>query len=350
MPHGPRPDGSVGPPRRRPDAASRPLRPSSSAWCPQPVFLLSYLRSGSTMMRMVLNSHSQICAPLEMHLRALRLDTSTAKLLELAMQELRLSNRDLENMLWDRLLYDQLLKSGKSIIVDKTPHNTLSWRRIHRYWPDAKFILLYRHPVRMMESMHKAHPNTSPEHWGDQILRFAKAMDEAHKVHGGLVLRYEELTRDPAAQTRRICEFLGVPWEAGMIDYGNQQHGGFVRGLGDWSDKIKAGDDPAGTAGPGAVRRARLPARGRRDPRLPLTVPEIACARRTSASPTCPTSPTNRTTPTCRRRAADGLGRGRARRRRAGAAAARRAVVVVPVPHDDAGARRRRACARSRRT
>ena len=26
-----------------------------------------------------------------------------------------------------------------------------------------------------------------------------------------------------------------------MIDYGSQQHGGFVRGLGDWSDKIKGG-------------------------------------------------------------------------------------------------------------
>ena len=97
------------------------------------------------------------------------------------MQELRLSNRDLENMLWDRLLYDQLLKSGKSIVVDKTPHNTLSWRRIHRYWPGAKFILLHRHPVRMMESMRKAHPKTPPQHWGEQILRFAKAMDEANE-------------------------------------------------------------------------------------------------------------------------------------------------------------------------
>jgi hypothetical protein len=229
---------------------------------PEPVFLLSYLRSGSTMMRMVLNSHSQICAPLEMHLRALRLDTSSAKLLELAMQELRLSNRDLENMLWDRLLYDQLLKSGKSIVVDKTPHNTLSWRRIHRYWPGAKLILLHRHPVRMMESMQKAHPKTPPEHWGDQILRFAKAMDEAKKVHGGLILRYEELTRDPTAQTRRICEFLNVPWEAGMVDYGNQQHGGFVRGLGDWSDKIKAGEiqpappDPAPSEVPDYLREA----------------------------------------------------------------------------------------------
>jgi hypothetical protein len=235
--------------RRAARAASRRVRRATSSAAP-------------TMMRMVLNSHTQICAPLEMHLRALRLDTSTAKLLELAMQELRLSNRDLENMLWDRLLFDQLLKSGKSIIVDKTPHNTLSWRRIHRYWPGSKFILLYRHPVRMMESMHKAHPNTTPQHWGDQILRFSQAMDEARKTHGGLVLRYEDLTRDPAAQTRRICDFLGVPWEAGMTEYGNQQHGGFVRGLGDWSDKIKAGaiqpapPDPAPSDVPDYLREA----------------------------------------------------------------------------------------------
>lgn len=229
---------------------------------PEPVFLLSYLRSGSTMMRMVLNSHSQICAPIEMHLRGLRLDTSAAKLLQLALQELRLSNRDLENMLWDRLLYDQLLKSGKSIVVDKTPHNTLIWRRIHRYWPDAKFILLYRHPVRMMESMHKAHPEKPQNHWGDQILRFARALDDAKRAHGGLVLRYEELTRDPAAQTRRICDFLGVPWEAGMIEYGRKHHGGFVRGLGDWSEKIKAGailpapPDPAPSEVPDYLREA----------------------------------------------------------------------------------------------
>lgn len=232
---------------------------------PEPVFLLSYLRSGSTMMRMVLNSHSQICAPLEMHLRALRLDTSNAALLDLAMKELRLSNRDLENMLWDRLLYDQLLKSGKSIIVDKTPHNTLSWRRLHRYWPRSKFILLYRHPVRMAESMHKAYPNNPDDHWAEQIMRFAKALDDARQVHGGLVLRYEDITRDPATATRRICDFLGVPWEAGMIEYGNQQHGGFVKGLGDWSDKIRAGQiqpappDPAPKDVPDYLREpARL--------------------------------------------------------------------------------------------
>ena len=208
---------------------------------PDPVFVLSYLRSGSTLTRVVLNSHSQICAPLEMHLQALRVNVGKARLHELALKELGLTNRDLENMLWDRILYDQLLKSGKSLVVDKTPHNTLSWQRIHRYWPNAKFIILYRHPVPVLASMHKAHPNQPEEHWAEQMTRFARALDRAKTVHGGLEVRYEDLTRDPVAVTREICDFLGVPWERGMVDYGQQEHGNFTRGLGDWSDKIKAG-------------------------------------------------------------------------------------------------------------
>jgi len=208
---------------------------------PEPVFVLSYLRSGSTLTRVVLNSHSQICAPLEMHIQALRVNQGKAPLHQRAMAELGLANRELENMLWDRILYDQLLKSGKQIVVDKVPHNTLIWQRLHRYWPRAKFIILYRHPVPVLASMSKAHPSQPPEHWAEELTRFARALNRAYEVHGGLKLRYEDLTREPEPTTRKICEFLGVPWDPAMIDYGMQQHGNFTRGLGDWSDKIKAG-------------------------------------------------------------------------------------------------------------
>jgi hypothetical protein len=54
-------------------------------------------------------------------------------------------------------------------------------------------------------------------------------------------VRYEDLAADPAAETRRLCEFLGVPWEAQMLDYGTFEHGRFRPGLGDWSDNIKSG-------------------------------------------------------------------------------------------------------------
>jgi hypothetical protein len=126
-------------------------------------------------------------------------------------------------------------------VVDKTPHNTLSWQRIHRYWPRAKFILLYRHPVPVINSMMAMQPNKPPEHWAEDLMRFARALNRAYEVHGGLKVRYEDLTRDPEATTRKICEFLGVPWEAGMVNYGEKEHGNFTRGLGDWSEKIRAG-------------------------------------------------------------------------------------------------------------
>jgi hypothetical protein len=143
--------------------------------------------------------------------------------------------------LWDRVLFDQLAKSGKAHIIDKTPGNSLWWRRIHNYWPKAKFIILYRHPVRVMQSWEKAHPKLKREGTIAQMLRFAEALEQARQAHGGLVVRYEEFTRDPAKVSKEICEFIGVPWEPEMIAYGEKDHGNFVRGLGDWSDKIQSG-------------------------------------------------------------------------------------------------------------
>lgn len=207
---------------------------------PQPVFVLSYMRSGSTLLRVLLNSHSQICAPHEMHLRSLKV-TAQGPLTRASLKELRLTPRDLENMLWDRVLFDRQLMSGKPVVVDKTPANALIWRRIHRNWPDAKFIFLYRHPLRILGSWSEARPDISEEKSVPQLLRFTRSMEQARAKHGGLVVRYEELTREPEKVTREICEFLGVPWEPQMIEYGSQNHGKFVRGLGDWNDKIKSG-------------------------------------------------------------------------------------------------------------
>ena len=206
---------------------------------PEPVFILSYMRSGSTLLRVVLDSHSKLCAPHEMHLSLLRLDFKGQS--EAAMREIGFSARGLENLLWDRVLFDQLAKSGKSHIIDKTPGNSLWWRRIHKYWPEAKFVILYRHPVRVMESWERARPEIKREKTVAQMLRFAQALEAARETHGGLVVKYEDLTRNPAQVTQQICSFIGVPWEPQMIAYGEKDHGTFVRGLGDWSDKIQSG-------------------------------------------------------------------------------------------------------------
>lgn len=128
---------AVRPPRRILDAVPSPRSPGTpderSYVAPRaprlvdsPVFVLSSVRSGSTLLRVLLNSHSQIRAPPEMHLRTVHVHLSrdfTAG----AMQALELDKDELEHALWDRLLHLELTRSGKRIIVDKTPPNTLVW-------------------------------------------------------------------------------------------------------------------------------------------------------------------------------------------------------------------------------
>jgi hypothetical protein len=84
----------------------------------RPTFILSSIRSGSTLLRCLLNSHPMICAPHELHLGhvAVTVDTDYASL---GMSLLGYSTADLQRLLWDRILHTVLAASGKAVIVDK---------------------------------------------------------------------------------------------------------------------------------------------------------------------------------------------------------------------------------------
>jgi hypothetical protein len=73
------------------------------------------------------------------------------------------------------------------------------------------------------------------------VLRYCNAVEDARHRHPGIAVRYEDLVADPEGVTRQLCRFLGVRWEATMLDYGRFGHGRYRSGLGDWKDKIKSG-------------------------------------------------------------------------------------------------------------
>jgi hypothetical protein len=76
---------------------------------PSPVFVLCSIRSGSTLLRCLLNSHPLVHAPHELHLvdLAVHLDSRFARL---AMQVAGLDDRHLEHLLWDRVLHRELAR------------------------------------------------------------------------------------------------------------------------------------------------------------------------------------------------------------------------------------------------
>ncbi|MFF3985902.1 sulfotransferase family protein [Streptomyces sp. NPDC001797] len=225
----------------------------------KPVFVLSSVRSGSTLLRVLLNSHSRIRAPHEMHLRTVHVRMSRDFTAD-AMAELALDKDELEHVLWDRVLHLELSRSGKDVIVDKTPPNTLIWPRLHRCWPDARFVLLLRHPGAVVQSLISRRTEPDLDQIYGEVLGYAEKLEEARRqLPDAHVIMYEDLTAEPERVTRGLCEYLGVPWESAMLDYGTQDHGTFRPKLGDWSNEIKSGHiQAARQADPAAELPPRL--------------------------------------------------------------------------------------------
>ncbi|MER6950288.1 sulfotransferase [Nonomuraea sp. NPDC000554] len=216
-----------------------PVEPAIDRLLTAPVFLMSPVRSGSTLLRAMLNAHPDLHAPHELHVRRLTVGFGTS-LAEKAMAELGHTRSDLEHLLWDRVLHRELVRSGKRFVVDKTPANAFAHERIAACWPDARFVFLLRHPASIAASWAEASPDRrTPEDAAVDALRYMKAVQRARKALPGLTVRYEDLTADPERVTRELCAFVGVPWAPDMLTYGEPD---VVRkGLGDWTEKIRSG-------------------------------------------------------------------------------------------------------------
>jgi hypothetical protein len=205
-----------------------------------PTFVLCSVRSGSTLLRVLLDSHSKICAPHELHLRDISVGLRT-EYAERSLGEIGLGADRLEFLLWDRLLHREMAGAGKELLVNKTPSDVFVVERIRECWPDARFIFLLRHPLAIARSRHAARPQDSEARNLKMVRRYCDAIERARHTYDGLTVRYEDIVADPERETRRVCEFLGVEWEPTMLRYGDFDHGRLRPGLGDWSEQIKSG-------------------------------------------------------------------------------------------------------------
>jgi hypothetical protein len=207
----------------------------------EPVFVLCTLRSGSTLLRVLLNSHSRLHAPHEMHLRYISVHLDQ-KWSERSMKAMGLDARRLEYLLWDRLLDRTLARSAKPTLVEKTPNNVFIADRLRECWPDARLLFLLRHPAAIARSrLTVLGERGDPDANVDLIRRYCEALEAARRAYPGHTLRYEELTAEPERVLRAVCTYLGVRFEREMLEYGRFRHGPFRAGLGDWKEKIRTG-------------------------------------------------------------------------------------------------------------
>src|ERR1700722_1991403 len=221
--------------------------PEGSRLLTAPVIVLSPARAGSPLLRMILDSHSALYAPPELPLAQLTVRAETSWILA-SLKELQLTTQEVNYLLWDQVLADALSRSGKPTVVLKTPSNVLVWREIAQCWPDARFIFLLRHPASAVASLNASfkaawHPGESGSlaESARKALRYMTSLEEARHALPGRTVRYEDLTAAPGTQAGQLCEYLGLPFEPRMLEYGRFGHGRVGAGLGDASAKLKSG-------------------------------------------------------------------------------------------------------------
>src|SRR5258707_15831264 len=67
------------------------------------------------------------------------------------------------------------------------------------------------------------------------------ALEQAREARPGFTVGYGDLPAEPERVVRGLCEFVGVPFEPKMLEYGDFDHAGFTPGLGDSSLNIRSG-------------------------------------------------------------------------------------------------------------
>ena len=206
------------------------------------LFLLSAPRSGSTLMQRMLGSHSQVFTHPEPHLmtplahlgyfdkvdKAPYDHINSAEAMRLFVEGLPRGEEDYLDALraYADTLYGRMLAaSGERYFLDKTPAYALVADFIGKVYPEAKYVVLTRHPLAIFSSYansffdgdwQTAHAfNPIVERYVPAIARFVRAQ-RVPLIH----VRYEQVVQAPEAHLERIFEFLGVDNEPGAVDYG----------------------------------------------------------------------------------------------------------------------------------
>lgn len=191
-----------------------------------PVFVVGSMRSGSTLLRLILDSHPHIAIGAETGfmggLRAAK-DIPTWKFgngwyerLGWTEEEFDARLREFYSGLFQRFAAQQ----GKPRWGEKTPFHTEHIGEMARIFPDAVFVGLVRHPGAVASSLRaKFHYGFTEAlaYWAETNLRLVGAGSElADRL---VLLRYEDLVLEGEPVLRDLLAWLDEPWHPDVLEH-----------------------------------------------------------------------------------------------------------------------------------
>ena len=202
-----------------------------------PVFLIGFPRSGTTLLDQVLDAHPGLATMEEKP--ALDAVRHAVAAMPGGYPE-ALAGLDAAGIQRLRRLY--VAEAARYVavpegarLVDKMPLNTIDAGLIARLFPKAKVLLALRHPCDVVLSgfMQAFKPNPAMvqfETLKSSALFYAAVMDLWQRYEPVLPLsvhrvRYEDLIADFEGETRRMLAFLGLAWDDAVLAYAERAKG-----------------------------------------------------------------------------------------------------------------------------
>ncbi len=219
-------------------------RLTSDAPVPPPApFVCGVTRSGTTLARLMLDSHPDLAIPGETHwvpklIRRLENEKrSSAELAEIIIGSKRWQEFHLDaDALRERfdampdgnaaeairafyLLYAE--REGKTRYGDKTPGYIKEMVRLQRTLPEAHFIHIIRdgRDVSLSHMRMNWGPKTYEESAQLWVDRITKARKKAAKVEHYHEIHFEDLVRETEGTLRKVCDIIDLDFDPAMLNY-----------------------------------------------------------------------------------------------------------------------------------
>lgn len=194
----------------------------------RPVFVLGMPRSGTSLTEQILASHSAVAGAGELSYAYDTAHSIRAMTNEKFPDNMNLLTTEQYAELGDYYMSRHLAKNlDAQYVVDKTPLNFQYIGLLGLALPQAKFIHCHRNPIANCYSIHRM-PFDKKQTYAHNLIalgqyytRYWNLMLRWKQMFPGRILdvRYEETVANVENQSRRILEFLDLPFEKDVLEF-----------------------------------------------------------------------------------------------------------------------------------